>query len=600
MSRHYDDDDTDDIEVSAYDPKYDKNLSGQGSGSGQHMNYYQRMQQEMRNGGAAKNGAYGNGQYSQNGACGNGQYSQNGAYGNGQYGRNSAYGSGYDDRFTDDDDDDDYDIGDTYDFGRSSGKKKKKRRDDNDRCRNGRDDRYDDGRRSRLDDYDDRYDDRRRSRRDDYDDDDRDYRRKKKKKRHPVRRFFLTLLIILLILGGIIAFLLHSLYSHLNRVDPVADTTADTATEAAGVTPYSENGVMNILLIGTDERSDSTDTTSRSDSMIICSLNRKTGKITMVSLMRDMYVEIAGGYGTERLNTAYAYGGLETLDETVQEDFGIDINGNAVVDFEGFLEALTAVGNLNLTLSQEEADYLNTYPGLGSADDVVEGVTWNLQAGENEMTPEQVLAYSRMRYVGNSDWDRTTRQRNVIQAALSKIKSQPFLFFSVAGKAAPSITTDMTDAYLTKAIFYAILCGTDMNSYLIPSEGQYTAMTTDAGAAVLVPDLDVCHQALISYLYDSSASDAEQTTGTADNGTTDNGTDYGTTDNGTDYGAIDYGTTDTETTTDTGTDGTDAGQTDDSVIDPTTGQPWTDLDGDGVPDVDMDHDGIPDSWGDTW
>lgn len=573
--------DTDDIEVPEYDPGYDKDLSSVGSSSGQQLNYYQRMQQEMRNGGQGgsaqygQNNAGGNGRYAQNSAGGNGRYAQNSTGGNGQYARNGAYGSGQygqagygDDRFTDDDDD--YDIGDTYDFGRSSRKKKKHRDSYDDGHRSRRDD-YDDGRRSRRDDYDD-YDDRRRSRRRDYDDyDDRDYRRSRRKRHHPVRNFFIGLIIILLIIGGIAAVLLHILYGKLNRVDPVADTTADKATEEAGVSPYSENGVMNVLLIGTDARSDSGDDSSRSDSMILCSLNRKTGKITMVSLMRDMYVNIAGGYGTERLNAAYAYGGLETLDETVQEDFGIDINGNAVVDFEGFLEALTAVGNLNLTLTQEEADYLNANPGLGSSNDVVDGVTWNLSAGENEMTPDQVLAYSRMRYVGNSDWDRTTRQRTVMQAALSKIKSNPLLFFSVAGKAAPSITTDMTDFYLTKAILYAILCGTDMQSYLIPGDGEYYATTTDAGAQVLVPDLDACHKSLMNYLYGDSASssDTAQTTGDA---------------------AADSGTN----------SGTDGGETDDSLIDPTTGEPWTDLDGDGEPDVDMDHDGIPDSWGDTW
>ena len=364
----------------------------------------------------------------------------------------------------------------------------------------------------------------------------------------------------------------------------MADTTADEAAEAAGYTPYSENGVMNVLLIGTDARSDGSTDGERTDSMMICSLNRNTGKITLVSLMRDMYVDIAGDYGTERLNAAYEYGGMETLDETVQQNFRIDINGNMLVDFDGFLTALTSVGNLHLTLTQEEADYLNANPGLGSSNDVVEGVSWNLTEGDNELKPEQVLAYSRMRYIGNSDWDRTTRQRKVIQAVVSKLKKNPLLIPKVADSAAPSLTTDMTDAYLTRAIVYALLCGTDMNSYLIPEEGQYTAETTAAGAQVLVPDLDACRKTLRTELYETSGSDKDSSDGNAWNSQ-----------DGTETQKI----TDTQQTTGT-EDTTEENGTDPSMIDPTTGEVWADLDGDGQPDVDMDHDGIPDSWGDTW
>ncbi len=500
MSRHddsyYDDRE---IHVQEYDTRYtDIDRSQNAQNAQAPLNYYQRMQQQnarQQNVHAQTTQPY--------------HMDSRSNYGN-QY-------ADYDDRFTYDDDEDDYDPGDTYDFGFHSKKKKKSRNDD--RYRDAYDDRYDDRRRGGRgsDDYyddrrgnsrrnsgrnDRRYDDRRYDNRryDDYD----ERPRKKRRKRHPFLRFLRNLLIILLILVIIAYLLLHLAFSKLDRVDPVADTTADTITEAAGVTTYSESGVMNILLIGQDARSGEEQT--RSDTMIIMSLNRKTGKITLVSLMRDMYVPIAGYY-SDKLNAAYALGGMETLDATVQENFGIDIDGNMVVDLEGFLIAITSVGNLDIELTAEEAEYLNANPNLGTSDDEnTSDEVWTLTEGVNSMTPSQLLAYSRMRYVGNSDWDRTDRQKNVIQAAFAKVRSNPIKLLSVANSVAPSITTDMTDSALTQAVIYALLCGTDMQTYTIPGDSDYYADTID-GASVLVPDIEACSTRIYNYLYGTTSSD---------------------------------------------------------------------------------------------
>jgi len=501
-------------------------------GDSSHLNYYQRTQRQ-----------------------GADFYDDN----DDRYNRYQGYND--DDRYVDDHryddgsyDDDDYEAGDDYDFGFTPRKKKKKNAS---------------GGRSRYD--------------DDYDMHDR--RRHRRKKRHPVRNFFLALLVIILILVVLLAVFLHVAFSRLNRVDPVADTTADTATEAAGVTPYSERGVMNILLIGEDARDGETQT--RSDTMIICSLNSKTKKITLVSLMRDTYVPIAGTDYSAKLNAAYATGGLETLDETIQESFGIDIDGNAVVDLDGFLSAITSVGNLDIDLSYDEATYMNANEGLGSSvDNAQVDEAWGLVEGVNSLTPEQALCYARMRYVGNSDWDRVNRQKKIIQAAFAKMKSNPFTMLKVMNQAAPSITTDMTDWYLTRACFYALLCGSDMDAATLPGEGMYTAETIDE-QAVLVPDLTACHDALISYLYGSAAngdifkasSNGTTTTDTTESSSSDNGgqdsettvtqpddTQYNETYGETaadpslpDNTGIDDGGTDTYTPSDNGGTGTDNG-----------------------------------------
>lgn len=459
------------------------------SGTEHNLNYYQRM----RNAGSFDDigrqnsfrDSYESGQDAGrfNGYRGNGDQAASFS----GYRGNNYNDAPYDDEYQDDPSDDTYDIGDDYDFGF----KPKKRR-------NPRPDRYDDndsygnhsGRGGRpTNDYDDDYG-----------------RRPRRKRRHPVRRFFLTLLGIILVLIVLVAVFLHIAFSRMNRVEPVADTTADKATEAAGVDAYEERGVMNILLVGEDAREGETQT--RSDTMIICSLNAKTRQITLVSLMRDTYVPIAGTDYSAKLNAAYAAGGLETLDETVQENFGIDIDGNAVVDLDGFLEAITSVGNLDIDLTYDEATYMNANEGLGSSvDNAQVDEPWGLVEGVNSLTPEQALCYARMRYVGNSDWDRVNRQKKIIQAAFAKMKSNPFRMLKVMNQAAPSITTDMTDLYLTRACIFALLCGSDMNAATLPGDGMYYSDTID-GQSVLVPDLNACHKALISYLYGSSADDS--------------------------------------------------------------------------------------------
>ena len=82
-----------------------------------------------------------------------------------------------------------------------------------------------------------------------------------------------------------------------------------------------DKDVKNIILIGQDRRPTETEP-ARSDSMILCSINKKTNKITLISFMRDMYVPIEG-YSDNRINAAYNYGGASLLKETLQKDFGV-------------------------------------------------------------------------------------------------------------------------------------------------------------------------------------------------------------------------------------------------------------------------------------
>ncbi len=281
--------------------------------------------------------------------------------------------------------------------------------------------------------------------------------------------------------------------------DGVADPTPtdtinpeDITWEDVDINVMQDKDVSNILLIGQDARSG--EGRARSDSMIICSINKKTNEITLTSIMRDMYVPIPG-YSDNRINAAYQFGGMPLLDQVIEESLGVHIDGNVEVNFEGFIGAFTEIGNLDIELYQAEADHLNK-----------QNSAWHLTEGVNSLTPEQALAYSRIRYVGNSDWERTDRQRKVLTAAFNKLQgSDLFTLLDMADKIFPYLTTDMDNMQILGYVYTVVTSGMSLGeSYRLPAEGTYTCETLRAGMEVLVPDLNANSQQLQEYIYGSS------------------------------------------------------------------------------------------------
>ena len=330
----------------------------------------------------------------------------------------------------------------------------------------------------------------------------------KRKKKFPIWAILLIIvLIIVLLMGGVYAYVNHKL-SKIMRVDISPEVVVDPSLETfeteegltdtinpedivwnnADIEVMKDKDVSNILLIGQDRREGQG--RQRSDSMIICSLNKKTNKIILTSVMRDMYVPIPG-YSDNRINAAYQFGGMELLDRVMEESLGVHIDANVEVDFEGFINCMAEIGNIDMQLNEEEAKYLNDANG------------WNLQAGYNSLTPEQALAFSRVRYVGHSDWERTDRQRRVIISAFNNVKglSIPELI-SLTDRIFPNVTTDMTNSEILGYVYTVVTNKmTTIDSNRLPAEGTYTCETLRKGMEVLVPDLKANAECLKEYIY---------------------------------------------------------------------------------------------------
>ena len=216
--------------------------------------------------------------------------------------------------------------------------------------------------------------------------------------------------------------------------------------------------------------------------------------------MRDLYVAIPG-YSSTRINAAYAYGGMELLDETLEENFGVQIDGNVEVDFEVFKVLVDKVGGIDLELTQAEADYICgrdqsvLYPQPLRTD-------WDLQEGVNHLDGEQALIHARNRSIGNSDYRRTERQQDVLKAAFAKIKDLNVLEIGGLIKdVLPLVTTDLSLWDMTGYAMDVMSIGTDeIQSYRIPEDGSYTPQTID-GMQVLVPNLEQNREYLQQILY---------------------------------------------------------------------------------------------------
>lgn len=328
-----------------------------------------------------------------------------------------------------------------------------------------------------------------------------------------IRILVVVLAILVAIAAGLYAFIHHKLNA-INRISSAEIILPDDSivqddlsgpemdwTQAELVT--HKDGVANILLVGQDARDKSR---QRSDSMILISVNTNSNQLTMVSFMRDLYVQIPG-HNASKLNYAYQLGGFELLDQTLAENFGVTIDYNIEVDFGGFKDIVDSLGGVEVELDDDEVEYMAGRGGNyenGVVGRYTYGRTYDLQVGWNLLDGRAALDFARARHVGNFDYERTQRQRQVIKAIYKKVKDVNwFKLIGVYDSVAKSITTDMNNAQILSLAFSAYAMGIDtdeLNSYRIPANGMYTESDI-AGSVLLVNDWDETRTLLKDYLY---------------------------------------------------------------------------------------------------
>jgi polyisoprenyl-teichoic acid--peptidoglycan teichoic acid transferase len=337
-------------------------------------------------------------------------------------------------------------------------------------------------------------------------------------KKYPIPfKIFITLAIITLVLSGcsgIGAYLAGSSSAmEINKAQEtgtatsisVASTPTPKSTSATTPTPDTDTttrlpwnedlmepeGQIRIALLGSDYRPSSG---FRTDVIMIVSINPESKTATVVSLPRDLYVQVPGK-GEERINTAFPYGGFELFNATLEENFGFQVDYYVLTNFTGFVNIIDNLGGIDVNSAQSFYDTCdlpnasNGYCSVGVGDVHMDGAT--------------ALWYARARYT-SSDLDRTRRAQEIVLGIFNRL-----LQFDVITKIpslyniySANVETNLDLATVTKLVPLAssIAQSSNNRSYTVSTD-DVTAYTTPSGGAVLLPNYEKIFAILKNALY---------------------------------------------------------------------------------------------------
>ncbi len=241
----------------------------------------------------------------------------------------------------------------------------------------------------------------------------------------------------------------------------------------------------NILLLGIDARDKEN---SRTDTIMIAHHDGKTKETKIISVMRDSYVEIPD-FGYNKINAAYAYGGVETLRETLKLNFDLDVHYYAIVDFTSFPKVVDVAFPKGIEVNIEQ--------------EMSKGINTTLHAGTHVLNGSQLLDYVRFRQDAESDFGRVRRQQEILKelgSEFSKINNLVKLP-KILGTITPNIKTNM-DNSLIYSISQSLLIEKEINinSMRVPVDGTYTDKRYDHAGLVLELDIEENKQAILNFL----------------------------------------------------------------------------------------------------
>lgn len=315
--------------------------------------------------------------------------------------------------------------------------------------------------------------------------------KKKRQRRRKIKTIFLSVLCIILACsvgaGGYLSYHVNHILDSINYTAYSDDNKYISKSEL-----NHSDDVLNILIIGLDD--DEGTGASRSDSMMLVSLDSKHKKIKLTSFLRDMWVDIPD-YTTAKLNAACSHGGAQLVIDTIETNFKVDIDNYVMVDFDIFVEIVDELGGIDVDVSEAEAD------AMAKFDCIVE-------PGENvHLDGEQTLWYARIRKC-DSDFQRTSRQREVVTLLFDKLKTKNVKeLYKLGLNVLQKVQTGFTKADLKKMIIdlknrKSIIgyLSYDIEQTSVPADGTWNDATIK-GQMVLEVDIDKNTKLLKEFIY---------------------------------------------------------------------------------------------------
>lgn len=290
--------------------------------------------------------------------------------------------------------------------------------------------------------------------------------------------------------------------SKLNKLDteeiPAEDIVVNKQAEEAG------EGYTNVALFGIDSRSGELEIGTRSDCIIVASLNNKTKEIRMISVYRDTILDIKDGQ-LQKCNAAYSFGGPTQAINMLNKNLDLDIQDYATVDFAAIANAIDLLGGIEIDLKPEEIAPLNKFVKETARVAGKKAHTVS-EAGLQQLDGVQATTYARIRSTAGGDFTRTERQRLVIEKIAEKAQQSDLATINkIIDELFPTIKTSFT---ATEILSYA----KDFMKYKIGDSSGFpfdktTATISGLGSIVIPVDLESNVQELHKFLYDKEGYD---------------------------------------------------------------------------------------------
>ena len=255
---------------------------------------------------------------------------------------------------------------------------------------------------------------------------------------------------------------------------------------------FDEENVLNILLIGTDERTKEFNVNARSDSMILVSIDREKNTVKLVSLERGVAAPVLEGKYEGQydwLTHIFRYGGAELLTKTVEHMFKVNVDYYVRVNFNSVTQVVDAIGGIEMDLTAAEAWGISK-----------NGVYF--KEGVNQLDGYYALRFARLRKI-DSDWQRVGRQRKVILAIVDKLKGSSLVELNdLADIVLPLIQTNLNKLQIAELVLYAPnFLSAEFDQMTMPQPGTYGGMEIMGDKFGFAIDYEVNLPILHEFLY---------------------------------------------------------------------------------------------------
>lgn len=272
---------------------------------------------------------------------------------------------------------------------------------------------------------------------------------KKGKQKGGCLKKIITVLIILALIGGGAFLFMNNKLSKMTRIK-----TTDKDFDISDMANERLKNYRNIAVLGIDARKGQGYEGSRSDAIVVVSIDKKTNEIKLISVMRDSYLYMQGTDGSmmlDKVTHAHAFGGPVNTCATLNRSLDLNIKEFVVLNWNAVADAVDTMGGLELDVKQNEISDLNRWgPETATNTDR----SWNgiTSPGKQQMDGAQVATYCRIRKTSGGDTGRNERYKKVMSAMFKKAKTSPNKVNKAMDKVFPQIVTNMSSAQVMKLI----------------------------------------------------------------------------------------------------------------------------------------------------